>query len=134
MFPTTAARKSPASPIAIEVVRRIDALFAIESDINGKRPEERVAVRRASSRLERLGIVGRSPSMLSLLATARLNDVDLNGWLTQTLERIAAGWLNKDIDPLLPQNFSSSRWTLRAHAGRVHSFVAIRCRPQAAAF
>jgi len=44
----------------------------------------------------------------SLLATARLNDIDPNGWLTQTLERIAAGWPNKDIDPLLPQNFSRS--------------------------
>ncbi|MCB1535972.1 MAG: transposase domain-containing protein [Rhodoblastus sp.] len=46
--------------------------------------------------------------MASLLATARLNDIDPNGWLTQTLERIAAGWLNKDIDALLPQNFTRS--------------------------
>jgi transposase len=29
-----------------------------------------------------------------LLATARLNDVDPNAWLTQTLERIAQGWPN----------------------------------------
>src|SRR5471030_3304491 len=40
----------PLSPIAIEVVRRIDALFAIERSINGKSPEERLAVRRAISR------------------------------------------------------------------------------------
>jgi transposase len=40
----------PLSPIAIEVVRRIDALFAIEQSINGKSPEERLAVRRAESR------------------------------------------------------------------------------------
>ena len=40
----------PLSPIAIEVVRRIDALFAIERSINGKSPEERLAVRRAESR------------------------------------------------------------------------------------
>ena len=40
----------PLSPIAIEVVRRIDALFAIEREINGKSPEERLAVRRAVSR------------------------------------------------------------------------------------
>ena len=40
-------RKSghPLSPIAIEVARRIDALFAIERSINGKSPEERLAVR-----------------------------------------------------------------------------------------
>jgi len=43
-----------------------------------------------------------------LLATARLNDVDPNAWLAQTLERIAAGWSNKGIDALLPQNFKRS--------------------------
>jgi hypothetical protein len=42
-------KEIPLSPIAIEVVRRIDALFAIERSINGKSPEER-AVRRAISR------------------------------------------------------------------------------------
>jgi transposase len=43
-------KEIPLSPIAIEVVRRIDALFAIERSINGKTPEERLAVRRAKSR------------------------------------------------------------------------------------
>ena len=38
------------SPIAIEVVRRIDALFEIERTINGKSAEERLAVRRTLSR------------------------------------------------------------------------------------
>ena len=33
------------SPIAIEIVRRIDALFEIERSINGKSAEERLAVR-----------------------------------------------------------------------------------------
>jgi len=43
-------KEIPLSPIAIEVVRRIDALFAIERSINGKSPEERLAIRRAVSR------------------------------------------------------------------------------------
>jgi len=43
-------KEIPLSPIAIEVVSRIDALFEIERSINGKRPEERLAVRRALSR------------------------------------------------------------------------------------
>jgi transposase len=47
-------------------------------------------------------------TIASLLATARLNDVNPNAWLTQTLERIAAGWPNKNIDALLPQNFTRS--------------------------
>jgi transposase len=38
------------SPIAIEIVRRIDALFEIERSINGKGVEERLAVRQISSR------------------------------------------------------------------------------------
>jgi transposase len=43
-------KEIPLSPIAIEVVRRIDVLFAIERSINGKSPEERLAVRRVVSR------------------------------------------------------------------------------------
>ena len=37
------------SPLAFEAVRRIDALFDIERTINGKSPEERLAVRREHS-------------------------------------------------------------------------------------
>ena len=43
-------KEIPLSPIAIEVVRRIDALFAIERSINGKNAEERLAARRSLSR------------------------------------------------------------------------------------
>jgi transposase len=38
------------APIAIEAVERIDALFAIEREINGLAPQERVRVRNARSR------------------------------------------------------------------------------------
>jgi transposase len=38
------------APIAIEAVRRIDALFAIEREINGLAPEARLAVRQERSR------------------------------------------------------------------------------------
>jgi transposase len=43
-------REIPLSPIAIEIVRRIDALFEIERSINGKGPAERLAVRQNLSR------------------------------------------------------------------------------------
>jgi transposase len=43
-------KEIPLSPIAIEVVRRIDALFEIERSINGKSAEERLATRHALSR------------------------------------------------------------------------------------
>jgi transposase len=42
---TSGKKEIPLSPIAIEVVRRIDALFDIERSINGKSAEERLAVR-----------------------------------------------------------------------------------------
>jgi transposase len=43
-------KEIPLSPIAIEIVRRIDTLFEIERSINGKSAEGRLAVRRMSSR------------------------------------------------------------------------------------
>ena len=43
-------KEIPLSPIAIEVVRRIDALFEIERTINGKSAAERLAVRQKLSR------------------------------------------------------------------------------------
>src|SRR5271165_252698 len=43
-------KEIPLSPIAIEVVRRIDALFEIERSINGKSAKERLAARRTLSR------------------------------------------------------------------------------------
>jgi hypothetical protein len=43
-------KEIPLSPIAIEVVRRIDALFSIERAINGKSAPERLSTRQAESR------------------------------------------------------------------------------------
>jgi hypothetical protein len=43
-------KEIPLSLIAVEVVRRIDALFEIERSINGRSPEERLQVRQALSR------------------------------------------------------------------------------------
>ena len=40
----------PLSPIAMEVVHRIDALFEIERSINGKSAEDRLQVRQTLSR------------------------------------------------------------------------------------
>ncbi len=41
---------APVSPIALEAVRRIDVLFAIERDINGRSAQERHRVRQEQSR------------------------------------------------------------------------------------
>src|SRR5271157_824114 len=43
-------KEIPLSPIAIEIVRRIDVLFEIERNINGKSGDERRAVRQALSK------------------------------------------------------------------------------------
>jgi hypothetical protein len=45
----TGKKEIPLSPIAMEIVRRIDALFAIERSIDGKSEEERLAIRQSSS-------------------------------------------------------------------------------------
>jgi transposase len=47
---TAGKKEIPLSPIAIEVVRRIDALFDIERSINGQSAEQRRAVRRERSK------------------------------------------------------------------------------------
>ena len=43
-------------------------------------------------------------TIATLLATAKLNNADPYRWLTVTLERIAAGWLNSDLETLMPWN------------------------------
>ena len=43
-------KEIPLSPIAIEIVRRIDVLFEIERPINGKTPDERRAMRQMLSK------------------------------------------------------------------------------------
>lgn len=49
---------------------------------------------------------GRTWAILAtLLATAKLNNVDPHAWLKLTLERIAAGWPNRELDALMPWNF-----------------------------
>jgi hypothetical protein len=35
-----------------------------------------------------------------------MNEVDPLAWLTQTLERIAAGWPASEIEALMPWNFA----------------------------
>lgn len=41
-------------------------------------------------------------TIATLLQTAKLNGIDPSAWLAQTLQRIAAGWPNSDLDQLLP--------------------------------
>jgi transposase len=47
-------------------------------------------------------------TIATLLQTAKMNDVDPQAWLTQTLERIAQGWPISQIDQLMPWNFKAS--------------------------
>ena len=162
------------SPIAIEVVRRIDALFEVERSINGKSAEERRTARQERSRplVEELqlymreqraklsrghdlakaidyilkrwaafalflddgraclsnnaaeravrGIAlgrkswlfcgsdrggQRAAAMYSLIVTARMNGVDPQAWLADTLARIAAHPAHR-LDQLLPWNWT----------------------------
>jgi transposase len=44
-------------------------------------------------------------TIATLLTTAKLNGVDPYAWLKLTLERIAAGWPNSDLDSLMPWSY-----------------------------
>lgn len=46
-------------------------------------------------------------TIATLLQTAKMNAIDPFAWLTQTLERIANGWPNSDINALMPWNYQS---------------------------
>jgi transposase len=74
----------PISPVALEAVKRIDALFAIEREINGKSADERRAVRQDKSR--------------PLLE-------DMEAWLRQEWSTLSRS------SPLIePINYMLSRW------------------------
>ena len=47
-------------------------------------------------------------TIATVLTTAKLNGVDPYAWLKLTLERIAAGWPNRDIDALMPWNYPAN--------------------------
>ena len=158
------------SPIALDIVRRIDALFEVEREINGLAADQRLEVRRARSRplvdalhavmvehratLSRSNDVAkaidymlkrwdaftrfltdgrvclsnnaaeralrgialgrkswlfagsdrggqRAATMISLIVTAKMNDIDPQAWLADVLARIAEHPASR-IDELLP--------------------------------
>lgn len=74
----------PVSPVALEAVKRIDALFAIERDINGKSAAERLAVRQERAK-------------------------PLLGGMEEWLRTEAAG-LSRSSPVLEPINYMLSRW------------------------
>jgi transposase len=47
-------------------------------------------------------------TIATLLQTAKMNNVDPFAWLAQTLQRISAGWPNRQLDHLLPFNRHAS--------------------------
>ena len=168
---------APISPIALEAVKRIDAIFEIEREINGVTAEERLAARRSRSaplvaaleewtrseraKLSRHNAVAkaidymltrwpafsrfledgricltnnaaeralrglalgrkswlfagsergaeRAAIMYTLIQTAKLNDIDPQAWLADTLSKIAETPQTR-LGKLLPWNWMSDR-------------------------
>jgi transposase len=88
------------APLAFEAVKRIDAIFDIEREINGCSIDERLAVSRERvaplvSDLETW--MRKERAKLSRHSAARMNDVDPQAWLADVLARIN--------DQLLPWNW-----------------------------
>jgi transposase len=48
-------------------------------------------------------------TIATLLTTCKLNDVDPYAWAKLTLERLAAGWPNRNLDQLMPWNYPAQR-------------------------
>jgi transposase len=44
-------------------------------------------------------------TIATLLQTAKMNSVDPQAWLTQTLERLANGWPSSEIHTLMPWSY-----------------------------
>jgi transposase len=63
-------KPKPVYPLALEAVQRIDALFAVEREINGLPPAERLAIRQAKS----------APIA-----------AELEAWMTETRDKLARG-------------------------------------------
>jgi transposase len=92
------------APIAIEAVARIDALFAIERDINGLTPDERRQVRNNWTFAGSDAGGRRAAALYSLIETAKLNDIDPQAWLADILARLH-DHPAKRIAELLPWNW-----------------------------
>ena len=173
---------SPVSPLALEAVRRIDAIFDAERALNGTEAADRLALRRetvaplvgelerwmrkARADLSRHALVARAmdymlkrwdgftnilhdgracltnnaaeralrgvalgrkawlfagsdrggqraAAIYTLIATAKLNDIDPQAWLADVLARIADTPASQ-IDNLLPWNWTAARETAQA--------------------
>jgi len=78
-------KSKPISPIALEAVLRLDALFEIERAINGRSPEERRAVRQEKSK--------------------PIFD-DMHAWLLRERET-----LSRSAEVLKPINYMLKRWS-----------------------
>jgi hypothetical protein len=81
--------------IRYRAVKRIDALFAIEREINGRTPQQRLRVRLRGILLA---------AIYTLIQTAKLDDVDPQAWLADVLARLQ-DHPAKRINELLPWNW-----------------------------
>jgi transposase len=100
-----ASDKSPApiSPVALDVVQRIDALFEIERGLRGIALGRKSWLFAASDRGGQ-----RAAAMYSLIVTAKMNDIDPQAWLADVLDRIA-DHPTSQLDDLRPWNWCPER-------------------------
>ena len=106
------------SPFAREVIERLQAIYAIEAEIRGSSAQQRLAARGART-APLMGIAlgrkawlfagsdrggQRAAVMFTLIHTAKLNDVDPQAWLADSLARIADHKIS-DLAALLPWNW-----------------------------
>jgi len=82
-----------------------DGRIEIDSNIVEREIRPQAIVRKNSLFAGNAGGGGTWATLSTLIQSAKMNEVDPLAWLTQTLERIAAGWPSSEIDALMPCNF-----------------------------
>lgn len=101
-------------PTTTEALVRIAQLYAIEQDVRGRTPDERRAVERSIHPLalncKNAVFAGSDQGghhwavIALLMETCKLNQIDPQAWLANTLSRLAAGHPATALDELMPWN------------------------------
>jgi transposase len=121
------------APIAIEAIERIDALFAIEREINGASPERRIAVRNERSRplvdVLEIWLRQQRAKLSPKSETARAIDYSLKRWtaFTRFLDDGRTCMSNNAAErQIRPIAVGRHNWTF---AGSDEGGVSTRCEP-----
>jgi predicted DNA-binding protein len=111
-LPKLSGKSKLAEAIRYAIARRIilerflhDGRIEIDSNIVERAIRPQAIVRKNSLFAGSDGGGRTWATIATMLTTAKMNDVDPFAWAKQTLERLANGWKQADIEELMPWNY-----------------------------